>query len=138
MLELVGHVFDSIVHMLGKSDSVSPYIRRTKCEGVADNQLAVLGILKRPQPYGLTITILSDPSAVAFKSQALEKLYKSNNWNPENSLRKTAGLVVFTRFGHTCGAPFSLRNVFILNPMNSANLSNAYSEYLSLPLKLII
>ncbi|MDA0346831.1 MAG: Gfo/Idh/MocA family oxidoreductase [Verrucomicrobia bacterium] len=42
MFELGGHVIDSIIHMLGKPDSVTPYTRKTKSDGVADNQLAVL------------------------------------------------------------------------------------------------
>ncbi|MCZ6672904.1 MAG: Gfo/Idh/MocA family oxidoreductase, partial [Verrucomicrobia bacterium] len=46
MFELGGHVIDSIVHMLGKPSSVTPFNRRTKSDGVADNQLAVLEFAK--------------------------------------------------------------------------------------------
>lgn len=42
MFELGGHVIDSIVHMMGKPKSVSPYSHATQSDGVADNQLAVL------------------------------------------------------------------------------------------------
>lgn len=43
MFELGGHVIDSIVYLLGKPESVTPFTRRTQSDGVADNQLAVLG-----------------------------------------------------------------------------------------------
>ncbi|MDG2166700.1 MAG: Gfo/Idh/MocA family oxidoreductase [Opitutales bacterium] len=42
MFELGGHVIDSIVHMLGKPISVTPFTNRTQADGVADNQVAVL------------------------------------------------------------------------------------------------
>ena len=42
MFELGGHVIDSIVHMLGKPTSVTPFSHATQPDGVADNQLAVL------------------------------------------------------------------------------------------------
>ena len=42
MFELGGHVIDSIVYILGKPQSVTPFTRRTQSDGVADNQLAVL------------------------------------------------------------------------------------------------
>jgi predicted dehydrogenase len=46
MFELAGHVIDSIVYLLGKPDSVTPFTRRTQADGVADNQLAVLEFAK--------------------------------------------------------------------------------------------
>lgn len=46
MFELGGHVIDSIVYLLGKPFSVTPYTRRTQGDGVADNQLAVLEYAK--------------------------------------------------------------------------------------------
>lgn len=42
MFELGGHVIDSIVHMLGKPISVTPFSKATQADGVLDNQLAVL------------------------------------------------------------------------------------------------
>jgi predicted dehydrogenase len=42
MFELAGHVIDSIIHMLGKPRSVTPFTHRTQSDGIADNQLAVL------------------------------------------------------------------------------------------------
>ena len=41
MFELGGHVIDSIVYLLGEPYSENGYARRTKSDGVADNQLAV-------------------------------------------------------------------------------------------------
>ncbi len=46
MLELGGHVIDSIVHMLGKPISVTPFSKATQVDGVPDNQLAVLDYKK--------------------------------------------------------------------------------------------
>ncbi len=42
MFELGGHVIDSIVHMLGKPISVTPFAKATQADGVPDNQIAVL------------------------------------------------------------------------------------------------
>lgn len=42
MFELGGHVIDSIVYLLGKPLAVSAFTRRTRGDGIADNQLAVL------------------------------------------------------------------------------------------------
>lgn len=42
MFELGGHMIDSIVHMLGKPQSVTAHSRATQPDEVADNQLAVL------------------------------------------------------------------------------------------------
>lgn len=41
MFELGGHVVDSIVYMLGEPYTENGYTRRTKSDGVADNQFAV-------------------------------------------------------------------------------------------------
>ena len=41
MFELGCHLIDSLVKVLGKPDKVTPYIRRTRPDGLADNQLAV-------------------------------------------------------------------------------------------------
>lgn len=46
MFELGGHVIDSIVHMLGKPISVTPFAKATQADGVPDNQLAVLDYRK--------------------------------------------------------------------------------------------
>lgn len=42
MFELGGHVIDSIVHMLGKPISVTPFSKATQPDRISDNQLAVL------------------------------------------------------------------------------------------------
>jgi predicted dehydrogenase len=42
MFELGAHVIDSIIHMLGKPLSVTPFSHTTQPDGIADNQLAVL------------------------------------------------------------------------------------------------
>ena len=42
MFELGGHLIDSIIHMLGKPKSVTPFSHATQSDGVADNQIAVL------------------------------------------------------------------------------------------------
>ncbi len=42
MFELGGHVIDSIVYMLGRPISVTPFTKATQPDGIPDNQLAVL------------------------------------------------------------------------------------------------
>lgn len=61
MFELSGHVIDSVIHMLGKPHSVTPYSHRTQGDRIADNQLAVLNFqsaiatvrINHRDPYGI-------------------------------------------------------------------------------------
>ncbi len=78
MFELGGHLIDSIIHILGKPTSVTPYTRATQPDGVADNQLAVLSFeqaiatvrINHMDPFGFPrrrFQIAGDKGAIEIK-----------------------------------------------------------------------